>query len=191
MKKQILLLILTTLAVSGCSKRNEIKPEMIDASRKISMEFMSNLKNLVFSKISEGGVLNAVSVCSDTALVYTKHYSEYKGIEIRRITFKNRNPRNIPDEFESKVLKIFERQKAEGKLNKDSEYAEITETEGGKVFRYMKPISVSADCLTCHGNSSEIPGEVQLLIKEKYPTDKARDYKAGDLRGAVSIIKPL
>ena len=190
MKKQILLL-LTTLVISGCGKQVEIKPEMIDESRKISIEFMSNLKNLVFSKISEDGVLNAVSVCSDTALVYTKHYSENKGIDIRRITFKNRNPKNIPDEFESKVLKIFERQKSDGKLNKDSEYAEITETEGRKVYRYMKPISVSAECLTCHGNSSEIPEEVQLLIKEKYPVDKARDYKAGDLRGAVSIIKPL
>ena len=33
--------------------------------------------------------------------------------------------------------------------------------------------------------------EVKALLKERYPHDQAKGYKAGDLRGAVSIKRPL
>jgi len=33
--------------------------------------------------------------------------------------------------------------------------------------------------------------EVEALITELYPTDKARGYKKGELRGAFSLAKAL
>jgi hypothetical protein len=33
--------------------------------------------------------------------------------------------------------------------------------------------------------------EIKKIISDKYPEDKAVDYKVGDLRGAVSIEKVI
>jgi len=45
--------------------------------------------------------------------------------------------------------------------------------------------------LNCHGSESELMPEVNSLIAQKYPDDKATGYRTGDLRGAVSIKKAI
>jgi hypothetical protein len=70
-------------------------------------------------------------------------------------------------------------------------FAEIVEEPGGKYFRFMKAIGVQAQCLACHGDPAGMKEEVKALLQERYPHDQAKGYKAGDLRGAVSIKRPL
>ncbi len=53
----------------------------------------------------------------------------------------------------------------------------------------MKPILIQSGGLNCQGSESTIQEEVSKLIAERYPNDKARDYKPDDLRSAVSIKK--
>ena len=55
----------------------------------------------------------------------------------------------------------------------------------------MKPIGTKPMCLTCHGDSKQIPQSVQARLDSVYPLDKAVGYSAGDLRGAVSIKQPM
>jgi len=59
----------------------------------------------------------------------------------------------------------------------------------GRFFRYLKALPVGAPCLNCHGEA--IKPEVAAALREHYPADRATGYREGQIRGAVSIKRPL
>lgn len=193
MKKLIVFSVLSLFILFSCSQKNkpEVNEEIKTALRSDAKSFMESLKSVLIKEIQTNGILGAVSVCSDTAQVLTNNYGISKGIYIKRVSFKNRNPLNVPDEFEKKVLKMFEEEFMKSKLKPESEFAEIIEENGVKKVRYMKPIFVQPECLNCHGAAEQILPQVQEVINKNYPDDKAKGYRIGDLRGAVSIQKTL
>ena len=137
------------------------------------------------------GVLQAVSVCSDTAQVLTNNFGVERGIYIRRVSLKNRNVNNFPDDFEKRILNQFELLHQNNELNNETEFAGIVSEGDYKYLRYLKPIVVQDECLNCHGSKSDMMPKVNNLIVQKYPQDNATGYKVGDLRGAVSIKKSI
>lgn len=193
MKKIIGFSILTLFILVSCSQKDkpEITEELKTALRSDAKTFMESLKSVLIKEIQTNGILNTVSVCSDTAQILTNNYGISKGIYIKRVSFKNRNPLNVPDDFESKVLKMFEEQFNKNQLKPESEYVELIEQNGVYKVRYMKPIFVQSECLNCHGTEEQISPQVKDLINKVYPNDKAKGYQMGDLRGAVSIQKTL
>jgi hypothetical protein len=159
--------------------------------RATAVDFTQDLKSILIEQIQSNGVLRAVSVCSDTAQVLTNNFGVQRGVYIKRVSLKNRNVNNFPDDFEKKILNKFELLHQNNELNSETEYAEIV-TEGDyKYLRYIKPIMVQAECLNCHGSQTDIMPEVKTLIVQNYPDDKAVGYKSGDLRGALSIKKAI
>ncbi|AFH50844.1 Cytochrome c family protein [Ignavibacterium album JCM 16511] len=193
MKKLIVFSVLLLFIFFSCSQKNrpEITEELKTALRAEAKSFMETLKSVLIKEIQTNGIVSAVSVCSDTAQILTDNYGISKGIYIKRVSFKNRNPMNIPDDFESKVLKMFEEQFNKNQLKPESEYTELIEQNGVYKVRYMKPIFVQPECLNCHGSEEQISQKVKEMISKIYPDDKAKGYQMGDLRGAVSIQKTL
>jgi len=186
-----LLFILLMFFLSCSENKKELSEEQVVAMRATAVDFMKDLKSILIEQIQSGGVLKAVSVCSDTAQVLTNKFGMERGIYIKRVSLKNRNPNNYPDDFEKGILNQFELLQQNKELNNKTEFAEII-TEGDyKYLRYLKPIIVQAECLNCHGGQSEIMPDVENLIAQNYPDDKAVGYKTGDLRGAVSIKKVI
>ena len=180
--------VLFSLILISCSENKvEIREDQIVGMRTTAMEFMKDLKGVLISQIQTKGVLKAVSVCSDTAQVLTNSFGVQKGVYIRRVSFKNRNVNNYPDDFEKKVLSQFELLYQNKELNSETEHAEIVQEGEFKYLRYLRPILVQAECLNCHGSENDIMPEVKQLIAQEYPNDKAVDYLIGDLRGAVSL----
>ena len=55
----------------------------------------------------------------------------------------------------------------------------------------MKAIPVQPLCLTCHGTDEMIAPEVAQRLQSDYPHDRARGYTVGQIRGAVTIKRPL
>ena len=184
--------VLFSLILISCSENKvEIKEDQIVGMRTTAMEFMKDLKGVLISQIQTNGVLKAVSVCSDTAQVLTNNFGIQRGVYIKRVSFKNRNVNNSPDDFEKKVLSKFELLHQNKELNSETEHAEIVQEGEFKYLRYLKPILVQAECLNCHGSENDIMPEVKQLIAQEYPNDKAVGYKVGDLRGAVSLKKVI
>jgi Protein of unknown function (DUF3365) len=180
--------VLFSLILISCSENKvEIREDQIVGMRTTAMEFMKDLKGVLISQIQTNGVLKAVSVCSDTAQVLTNNFGIQKGVYIRRVSFKNRNGNNSPDDFEKKVLSKFELLHQNKELNSETEHTEIVQEGEFKYLRYLKPILVQAECLNCHGSENDILPEVKQLIAQEYPKDKAVGYLIGDLRGAVSL----
>ena len=193
MKKIIIstVLLLSFLFIQCAEKKNEVSEDQLNAMRTTSTDFMKELKGILIEQIQTGGVIQAVAVCSDTAQLLTNEFGVERGVFIKRVSMKNRNKNNYPDDFEKRTLNKFELLKQNNELNNETEYAEII-TEGDyKYLRYLKPILVQAECLNCHGNQTDMMPEVNNLIVEEYPQDKATGYKVGDLRGAVSITKSI
>ena len=192
--KIILISALTFLVIFCCTKEKEVeldKEKIRTEFAGLARDYTLGLKSILKKNLKRGGLLQAVTVCSDTASDLTKMFADAMGLDVRRVSFKNRNPNNVPDEIEEKVLREYEELLSKGKLNEKTETFEEYVINGKKVLRYMKPIVVDDACLNCHGNENQISQEVANIIKKNYPDDKAVNFSKGDLRGAISITQKL
>jgi hypothetical protein len=188
----ISILIISFSVLINCSEtKREFSGNQIAAMRTTASDFMKDLKSILIHQMQTRGVLQAVSVCSDTAQVLTNNFGVERGIYIKRVSLKNRNPNNFPDDFEKRILNQFEQLHQINKLNSETEFAEIVKEDGYNYLRYLKPIIVQAECLNCHGSQKDIMPDVKNLIAQNYPDDKAIGYRIGDLRGAVSVKKVI
>ena len=177
----------------GCAedKTTTVTEAQLNQMSSTAMEFMKELKSVLIKEIQQGSVLSAVAVCSDTAQLLTNEFGLKRGVFVRRVSFNNRNGNNFPDEYEKQILNKFRVMQNGGKLTETSENIEVIIEDGSKYLRYLKPIFIQAECLNCHGSETDMQKETRELIAEKYPNDKAKGYKLGDLRGAVSVIKVI
>ncbi|MBI1912419.1 MAG: DUF3365 domain-containing protein [Deltaproteobacteria bacterium] len=107
--------------------------------------------------------------------------TEKENVKIRHATLKNRNAANAATPEEAELIKKFSAD------NNMTELRDTVRKDGKEFFRYTRPIYVEEACLACHGSKDARP----KFIVEKYPEDKAYDYKAGDLRGIISVLVPL
>ena len=110
-------------------------------------------------------------------------FSLLTGHKLKQTSLKLRNPNNAPDEWEEKVLKLFEA----SEYPKGDGFGENLVTGDKKIYRYMKPIYVEKACLECHSTKEKTRPEIRKFLEERYPYDQAFGYKEGDLRGGISI----
>ena len=120
-----------------------------------------------------------------------KAASEKTGWKIRRVSLKNRNPKAVPDAWEQAALEDFDRRAAAGESPAKLEKAELVTEGDSKSYRYMKALPTQPLCLECHGSSADISPAVKAKLAELYPDDKAVGYSVGQIRGAMTIRKPL
>jgi Protein of unknown function (DUF3365) len=177
----ILLCCLMPFAASS-ETMTESDPRVTE-SRAAVKAFGKELITQLKQALEEGGPIKAIKVCnSEAPEIATKLSSQYDW-EIGRTSLKTRNPKNNPDEWETKVLQQFEQRKQQGEAIAKLEYYETT----AKGFRYMKAIPTKGLCLTCHGDA--IPESVKTTLVELYPEDKATGFKAGQIRGAFTVFQ--
>jgi len=182
--------VVTSLILLNCSdKEIEVTEDQREQMRTTAADFMGKLKGILLNQVQTNGVASALDVCSDTAQVLTNKFGLQRGVFIKRISVKNRNTNNIPDAYEQNALNSFQEMLRNNKLDGKTELAELVKEGEFTYLRYMKPILIQPECLNCHGSKNIMLEEVSNLIAERYPNDKALDYKPGDLRGAVSIKK--
>ncbi|MDO5104431.1 DUF3365 domain-containing protein [Capnocytophaga sp.] len=135
------------------------------------------LKN-VSEQIAQNGVVQAVHFCNENAISLTKKL-EKEGIAISRLSDKNRNPKN---EIQSQTDKQAW-EKMTNLLTENQPKHFILEADGAVFYYKAIPLAMPT-CLACHGNKqTDIQPEVQQIITQKYPNDKATNYKMGELRG--------
>lgn len=146
------------------------------------------LKHTLGQKAKEGGLTNAATFCSTEAGNVAKEASKSlpKGVSVKRITDKPRNPKN---QATPEQLKVLEEIKASLKPNEKP--GMVVKKLSENHYQVYKPLKVENKCLNCHGGDEARNKEAYSIIAKKYPDDKAIGYKKGDFRGAflVDIIK--
>jgi hypothetical protein len=187
MKKTLITLCLAALA-SGVSAGPDEATEL-DQAKKATAAFAGALKSELVSAMQSGGPIEAIDVCNTRAALIGEDVSLEQGMTLSRVSLRNRNPDNAPNEWQARVLDSFEARKVAGEAPGTLAWHEIADTGTGKEFRFMKAIPTGAICLQCHGETLAPP--VAEKLAELYPEDKATGYSQGDIRGAFVVTKTM
>jgi len=186
----ITLLCLGPLSVSVASESVQDRAEQ---SKVVVQEFAGQLMKKMKMAMKEGGPVQAIKVCNESAPSIAGNISKKHNWKVGRTSLKLRNPANTPDAWEEAVLKKFVERRAAGESPASMAYFEVVEENGVKNFRFMKAIGMpplqKMPCLKCHGEN--IDPKISSKLNELYPNDKAVGYKPGEIRGAFTIVQPM
>jgi hypothetical protein len=137
-------------------------------------------KNLM-QAIQNKGTLEALIFCNHQAIPLTDSMSAHHNAIIKRVSDKNRNPKNKANAEELQYILQFKKE-----LVQNIESKPIIIDKGKKVQFYY-PIITNSMCLQCHGTSNQINEKVRLQTLKLYPNDIAIGYTENDIRGIWSI----
>jgi hypothetical protein len=166
--------------------------QLLDEARKVATSLPPKLITLLQEEIAKSGVDGAIPVCKDMAPQIAKELSAQSGWKIKRVSLKARNEqRATPDAWEKEALEDFDRRAAAGEKPPQLEKGAVVEDNGARVYRYVKALPVQPLCLACHGPVDQIAPAVKARLAEQYPHDTATGYSEGQIRGAISVSKPL
>jgi len=164
---------------------------LIAETRMAALAIPPKLLTMVQEEIEKGSLPGAIAACSDKAPKMAAAASQNTGWSIRRVSLKNRNPRAVPDAWEQAALEDFDRRRAAGENAAAMEKAEIVAEGDKRTLRYIKALPTQKLCLGCHGTGDMLAPEVKARLSEVYPNDKATGYAEGQVRGALTVKRPL
>jgi len=164
---------------------------LLKDARNVAGAVPLKLLDVLNTQIAKDGPASAVAVCNEKAPQMAKTASEQSGWAIRRVSLRNRNPKAVPDAWELAALKDFDQRTAAGEKPATLEKFGVVDTAGGKEYRYMKALPTQQVCLACHGAADALAPDVAAKIQALYPDDKATGYSIGQIRGAITLRKPL
>ncbi len=157
----------------------------LDQARGAAKALGQDLMGALMTALEAGGPAEAIFFCADSAQVRTARF-QAEGLTVRRVTQRLRNAANAPDSLESAALDLLAKRHAARDL--PTELVEVrTAADGTRTLHYLKPILVSPPCLACHGPADDLTPDVREMVMLRYPKDAATGFKAGDLRGAISV----
>jgi len=162
--------------------------EIVNKVHEIGSMIASTTKKTLGKNLQQalmnGGIENAIGYCKLNAMPLVDSLSETFDAKIRRVTMLPRNPDDLPNDIEKRILEAYTYQWKDSAVLKTNVQ---TIDEGNYLF--TQPIFIDNGlCLNCHGSlNNGLSQETVDFIKSKYPMDKAMGYAIGDLRGMWSI----
>lgn len=180
------------ILISSTSYSDELA-QREQAAGQVAQQFIKQLGGHLKKEMKTNGPVQAINVCKGIAPEIANQLSVENGWSVSRVSSKVRNPSSgLPDQWESKVLAEFEALAAKGEEYSGMKKSAVVDENGKSYFRFMKPLAIQNPvCLKCHGSDEQIPEMVKAELDKHYPFDRARNYKLGDLRGAISIKQPM
>lgn len=171
----------TTLANAG-------DDATLGEARNVATSLPPKLLASLQEEIKKSGPEGAIPVCKDMAPKMAGEIFKQTGWKIKRVSLKARNDaRAIPDEWEKAALEDFDKRAAAGESPAQLEKGEKV----GNEYRYVKALPVQQLCLNCHGPADQLSPAVKSVLGQHYPNDRATGYSVGQIRGAISVRKPL
>jgi hypothetical protein len=186
--QKILALLLLALSAATTAHAGDEGSELAQASE-ATRAFAHALKTELMSAMQSGGPVAAVEVCQNRAPAIAAELSEQTGIRLGRVSLKNRNPGNAPNDWQRSVLVDFEARRAAGEDPAAMVWHETVSLGQSREFRFMKAIPTAALCLSCHGQ--DIAEPVAASIAAHYPGDRATGFSEGDIRGAFVATRAI
>lgn len=165
--------------------------QLLEEARKVASSVPPKLLAVLAAEISKGGAENAINVCKEQAPKMAAAASAETGWAIRRVSLRNRNPKAVPDTWERAVLDDFDKRSAAGEKPAGLEKGEIVIEGEKKFYRYMKALPTQDICLQCHGTTDKLSPAVKAKLQEVYPQDQAIGYGVGEIRGAMTLKRPI
>jgi len=182
--KSLISIILLSLLMSGCiSQQKDNNPEIFKKGAEISGKLAKSIMTKLNSEIQENGLPGAINYCSLQALPITDSISKMEKVEISRVSHKFRNPINAANNKEIEMIEKYISQQQKG----EQLVAQVVNKNGQTI--YYSPIVLGSPlCLSCHGDYNKIDADVQKILSEKYPDDKAVNFNLNEIRGMFKIV---
>ena len=135
----------------------------------------------------------AIAICKVKAPQLLQEMQQQTVWTLRPVSLKTRNATTgTPDAWAARQLAGFNIQVANGAKAQQPEVGEIVVNgDGQRSFRYMKALPVVAVCQTCHGPADPLSEELRAALARDYPHDQATGHLGGEVRGALSVTRPL
>ena len=182
---------LSAFLLSGVAQAQDIDALKLD-TRKNALPVLPKVVAMMQDTVATRGVVEAIPVCKDQAPQLLKEQSEKTGWKMSRVSLRTRNPeRGTPDVWEARQLADFNIRAAAGEKVESLESGEIVTENGKPVFRYIRAIPVGDVCLKCHGAADKIEAGLKSELARNYPHDRAFGYEKGQIRGALTVRRPL
>ncbi|MCB1842273.1 MAG: DUF3365 domain-containing protein [Halioglobus sp.] len=176
----------TSIAALSASADAPADPERrIAEAQAVVARFAGQLKPLLLDEVQQGGPVNAIEVCAARAPELARAMQDESGWQIRRVSLKPRNPNAQPDAWEAETLRHFAAQQARGAQPAEMNAHRLEEN----TFRYMQAQVSDGLCLLCHGET--LNPDIEKALLARYPQDTATGYTLGEVRGAISLSRPL
>jgi hypothetical protein len=164
----------------------------VTEARSVATALPPKLLAVLKTEIDQGGLEQAMGACNEKAPQMGKAASEQSGWQVRRVSLRQRNPKALPDAWETAVLADFDRRAAAGESPASLERAEVvTSAEGKPQYRYLRALPVQELCTACHGDANAMSPGVKARLAALYPHDQAVGYSTGQIRGAVALKKAV
>lgn len=113
-----------------------------------------------------------------------KYYVDREGMTFvyQRVSDQPRNPDNQATSFHMDIMSFF-------RQNPDHQsWNGIVKTDDGRKYYYLlKPITITQECLKCHGNPADAPHE----LIDIYGLEKGFHRKEGELMGVEAVMTDL
>ena len=181
----------TALAAALLATLPAFADDLLPEARKVASMVPPKLLAVLTVEMDKSGPEGAIGVCREKAPEMAKAASQQTGWAIRRVSLNNRNPKAVPDAWERTALEDFDRRAAAGESPATLEKGELVTEDGKKSYRYMKALPTVEVCTNCHGAQDKLSPAVKEKLAALYPHDKAVGYSAGQIRGAITLRKPL
>jgi len=149
---------------------------------KYALATKAELGKKLIGTIQKKGTLEALEFCNINAYQLTDSMSIVFKANIRRVSDKPRNPKNIASAKEYQYIQEFKTKIA----NNEEPQPIVVNT--GNLANFYYPIVTNDLCLQCHGQpKKEIQPKILESLKTLYPDDKAIGYGIDEVRGIWSI----
>lgn len=186
MLAKMFILIIGTVLFTACRLR-DTHPENHDALKQrgdaVAQAVQQELISNVTRAIERGGTAYAVDFCNTEAMSLTDSMSKLYGVQVQRITSRNRNLVNIlKTKNDQDVYRLFSEQNG---------LKDTLLLENGRAVFYKRIQTAMPVCLSCHGNpQTDINAETLRKIQLFYPNDLATGYSLNEFRAMWKITFP-
>ena len=155
-----------------------VEKSPLETGKDLAMKTKAVLGKNLLNAIKTRGTDGAVDFCSTRAIFLTDSMATELNARVKRVSDKNRNPKNAANPEEIAYMDEVRKMMAAGQ----KVAGKITDKTTHYVGYY--PITTDEMCLQCHGKKdTEILPGTQKILSQKYPADKASGYALNDLRG--------
>lgn len=165
---------------------------LAEETRKVANDLVAQVRGALTKELEYSGPMRAVIVCKYTVPELTSSLSRRTGWRVTRVSLRPRNPAlGSADAWEQRILQDFDRRAERGEKADTLEFGEVVTEPAGRYYRYMKALPMAPVCASCHGPEEGMTGAVKSLLEAEYPHDLARGHAPGQVRGAVTVKRPL
>lgn len=126
-------------------------------------------------ELARGGPAGAIKSCHIEATGAAYRVARERGIAAGRTSDRVRNPLNAPKRWAAPIVAKYAGRHAAGL---DGFAVDLGDRVG-----VLRPIAHRAMCAACHGPEEKFKPQVRAELKDRYPVDRGKGFKDGELRG--------